>query len=87
MAIITQIDVISKEPGTHRPRPCTACYEVGQYLQLDTYASEAGMAAASVKQSIHLEREGAAQLLELIRQAFPDLFAGPPPGEKSAAAS
>ena len=75
MSIVRQIDVIEKATSPHTQRPCTACYEVGRYLQLDTYASEDGRDAGSVKQTLRFEREGAARLLELLRLTFPDLVA------------
>jgi hypothetical protein len=75
MALVNEIDVISKPKAqpNHALRPCTACYEPGVYLQLDTYASDEGKEAGDVKQAIRFDRAGAARLLELIALTFPDL--------------
>ena len=40
-------------------------------LQLDTYGSEDRQIPDKVSQSIQIDREGAATLLKLIRDAFP----------------
>ncbi len=75
MALVNKIEVISKPraKSTHAVRPCTASYEIGVYLQLDTYASETGKSAGDVKQALRFDRDGAARLVELIAMAFPDL--------------
>ena len=42
-------------------------------LQLDTYGSADRMITGKVSQSIQLDGDGAAELLKLLRQAFPHL--------------
>jgi DNA-cytosine methyltransferase len=78
-ALVNEIEVISKPKAqsTHARRPCTACYEPGLYLQIDTYASEEGRAAGDVEQAVRFDRAGAARLLELIALTFPDLLKDP----------
>ncbi len=76
MALITEIEVITRAnaQARHGTQPCTAFYDPGRYLQLDTYASEAGRDEGNAKQTIRFEREGATRLLELIALTFPDLL-------------
>lgn len=76
MALITEIEIITRAnaQARHGIRPCTAFYEPGHYLQLDTYASEGGRSEGDATQSIRFEREGTVQLLKLIALTFPDLL-------------
>lgn len=51
--------------------------EGNRFLQLDTYGSADRQLPGKVSQSLQLDEQGAAALLELIRDAFPQLnFSG-----------
>jgi hypothetical protein len=68
--------VSSDKQGLHRPVSCGwRTFDVnGQtILQLDTYGSDQRQIPNKVSQSIQLNREGAQELLVLIRTAFPGL--------------
>ena len=75
MALVTNIEVVpkGKSRATHEPRLCTAHYEPGVYLQIETYSSQTMRDANNFSQNMRFEREGAKQLLDLIGKAFPDL--------------
>ncbi|MEV0823781.1 hypothetical protein [Nonomuraea rubra] len=45
----------------------------GTYLQLSTYGSDGRQSEKKVSQTLQLDRERAAVLLNIIKEAFPDL--------------
>jgi hypothetical protein len=47
--------------------------EGGPLLQLSTYGSDGRQSEKKVSQTIQLDRAGAAKLLEIIKETFPDL--------------
>jgi hypothetical protein len=78
MALVTSLEPTQKERTTvHRPTRCLYAVVEGdageRYLQLDTLGSEDRQFADKVSQSIQFDRQAAEQLLQLIRQTFPDL--------------
>ena len=44
------------------------------HVQLDTYGSDARKLNVKVSQSIQFDQASAAELLEILRHAFPNLF-------------
>jgi hypothetical protein len=77
MAMILEFhQVISGKSILHGPVSCGwRAFEVGgtRILQLDTYGSNTRQIPNKVSQSIQLDRSGAAQLLDLIRNTFPGI--------------
>lgn len=77
MALIRDFhQVNSEKSAVHRPVTCGwRAFDAGdlKILQLDTYGSDTRQIQNKVSQSIQLDREGAAQLLELIRKTFPGI--------------
>lgn len=66
----------SDKGGIHEPVTCGwRVFGSGPetILQLDTYGAAGRKYPGKISQSIQLDREGAAALIELIRQAFPGL--------------
>jgi hypothetical protein len=66
--------VPSSASSLHKPVLCgwrMFDVEGKRILQLDTYGSEDRQIPDKVSQSIQIDREGAATLLKLIREAFP----------------
>ena len=45
-----------------------------RHVQLDTYGSDARKLTGKVSQSIQFDQASAAELLEILRHAFPNLF-------------
>jgi hypothetical protein len=78
MALVTLLESTQKERATvHEQTRCLYSIVEGddgaRYLQLDTLGSKGRRLAGKVSQSIQLDRQAAGQLLELIRQTFPEL--------------
>lgn len=78
MALVTAFEPSQKERTTvHRPTRCLYAVVEGdagkRFLQLDTLGSEERQIADKVSQSIQFDRRAAEQLLQLLRQTFPDL--------------
>lgn len=77
MALISEIKEIQKErQRVHEPVECSASVfseADRRYLQLDTYGSAERKLTGKVSQALQFDREGAEQLLRLIRRTFPDL--------------
>jgi predicted HNH restriction endonuclease len=81
MALVHSLEPNSKERQTvHEPTRCLYAVVTGQggnrYLQLDTLGSQGREIPDKVSQSIQFDRQAAGQLLQLIRQTFPDLAGG-----------
>ncbi|HBI43737.1 MAG TPA: hypothetical protein DDY78_12930 [Planctomycetales bacterium] len=76
MALVTTIELIQKDgsKADHAVRLCTAHFKQDVYLQIETYSSQGMKDVNNFSQNMRFEREGAAQLLMLIRRAFPDLL-------------
>ena len=78
MALVTRIESSTKERhAVHKPTHCLASVFMGpdnrHYLQLDTTGSEDRELVGKVSQSLQLNEESAAQLKQLITEAFPGL--------------
>jgi hypothetical protein len=77
MALVREFDhVPADKVALHKPVSCGwRAFHVGEerILQLDTYGSDTRKIPNKVSQSIQLDREGAAQLVKLIRETFPEL--------------
>jgi uncharacterized protein (DUF1810 family) len=78
MALVTSLEPSQKERTTvHRPTRCLYAIVEGdagqRYLQLDTLGSEERQFTEKVSQSVQFDRKAAEQLLQLLRQTFPDL--------------
>ncbi len=78
MALVTSLEPSQKERQTvHRPTRCLYSIVEGvggaRYVQLDTVGSEERQFTDKVSQSIQFDRQAAAQLLRLFREAFPEL--------------
>ena len=60
----------------HRPTRChSSVFDADgkRFIQLDTHGTEEREHPEKISQSVQLDKEGAAQLLKLIRDTFPDL--------------
>lgn len=77
MALVDSIRRVQRErQNVHSPTECSASIVNAngkQYLQLDTYGSLDRQEKGKVSQSIQLSEEAAAELIRLIREAFPNL--------------
>lgn len=77
MALIRSFDeVASDKDGLHKPVSCgwhVFSSDGKTILQLDTYGSDERKFPNKVSQTIQLDRDGAAALLKLIRDAFPGI--------------
>lgn len=77
MALIAEFQhVVSDRISMHKPVLCgwrSFTVEGKVVLQLDTYGSDERQIPNKVSQSIQLDRQGAATLLQLIRDTFPGL--------------
>lgn len=78
MALVTGFELCRKDRTTvHRPTRCLYAIVEGdtgqRYLQLDTLGSDERQIIDKVSQSIQFDRRAAEQLLQLLRQTFPDL--------------
>lgn len=78
MALVTAFEPSQKDRTTvHQPTRCFYAIVEGngghRYLQLDTVGSDERQFADKVSQSIQFDRLAAVQLLQLLRQTFPDL--------------
>ncbi len=77
MALIGEFHhVTSDKSALHKPVSCGwRAFHAGdmKILQLDTYGSDTRQIPNKVSQSIQLDREGAAELLKLIRDTFPGI--------------
>lgn len=77
MALIGDFHQVNSDKSIlHGPVSCGwRAFEVGgtRILQLDTYGSNTRKIPNKISQSIQLDRQGAAQLLDLIRDAFPGI--------------
>ena len=79
MALVTKIDWIPKERNQlHSETSCSACSYVspsGQaLLQLDTHGSSTRKFPHKVSQSLQFDKDGARELIAVVRRVFPDLF-------------
>lgn len=77
MAMICEFHHVAAEKnGLHKPVSCGwRAFRVGEksILQLDTYGSADRRIPNKVSQSIQIDREGASELIRLIRDTFPGL--------------
>ena len=77
MALISEFRPTSAERTTrHEPVICGwRAFDLDgeRLLQLDTYGRSDRAMPDKVSQSIQLDRDGAKELLDLIRRAFPEL--------------
>ena len=78
MALVSVIEPSQKDrTSVHRPTRCLFSIVGGEagtrYLQLDTMGSDERQFADEVSQSIQFDKQEVQQLLQLIRQTFPDL--------------
>lgn len=78
MALVTSLEQNPKDrQSVHRPTRCFYAIVAGEggerYLQLDTIGSENREIPEKVSQSIQFDRQAAGQLIQILRQAFPDL--------------
>jgi hypothetical protein len=78
MALIRNIGRITKSRQVvHKPTKCLASEFIGRgdkkYLQLDTYGSEEREFPEKISQAIQFDQDGAQELLNLIRETFPNL--------------
>jgi hypothetical protein len=75
MALIREFRRIHKESNRlHEPVACGwTLLEINgaTFVQLDTYGSNERQDVGTVSQSIQLDERGAAELLRILRQAFP----------------
>lgn len=78
MAYITEFNE-SKSPTSNRPHSTCSCgWKIGErdgtkVLQLDTYGSPERKDQGTVSQSLQLDRDRAAELLQILRSTFPGL--------------
>lgn len=77
MALIREFEQVAADRNAvHKPVSCgwrTFSSDGETILQLDTYGSVERQIPNKISQSVQLNRNGAAVLLSLIRQTFPDL--------------
>jgi predicted HNH restriction endonuclease len=78
MALVTTLEPSSKDrQSVHRPTRCLySIVEVSpgeRFLQLDTFGSDDREIPEKVSQSIQFDRQAAGQLLQLLKQTFPNL--------------
>ena len=77
MALIGEFHQVNSDKSVlHKPVSCGwRAFYAGEVkvLQLDTYGSNTRQIPNKVSQSIQLDREGAAQLLKLIKDTFPGI--------------
>ncbi|WP_439622240.1 hypothetical protein [Gemmata sp.] len=78
MALIAQIEQTTKErQRVHAPTRCHVSSFTADggktILQLDTFGTEDRTFTEKISQSIQLDEAAARQLLDLIRQTFPNL--------------
>ncbi|MEU3169399.1 hypothetical protein [Streptosporangium sp. NPDC006930] len=77
MAKIKEFFRVTKTASPH-PTEVECGYQViltqnGALLQLSTYGSDGRQSEKKVSQTLQLDRERAAELLQIITEAFPDL--------------
>lgn len=79
MALVRDFHQVNSDKSViHKPVSCGwRAFRAGAgdvtILQLDTYGSETRQIPNKVSQSIQLDRDGAAELLKLIRDTFPGI--------------
>ena len=78
MALVTQFERIRKDrPKVHKTTQGTYFSfidpEDKRYFVLETYGSEYRQFPEKVSQSIQLDEEGAAHLIRILREEFPNL--------------
>ena len=78
MALVTQLERVEKDrPTVHKTTHGTYFSFIGpgdkRYFVLDTYGSEDRQFPEKVSQSIQLDEEGAAHLIRILREEFPNL--------------
>jgi len=78
MALISQFEQITKDrPQAHKPTRASYFSFIGPHQKrlfvLETYGSEDREFPEKVSQSIQLDEEGAAHLITILREEFPDL--------------
>jgi hypothetical protein len=77
MALIRTFKRIHKDSNrVHEPVECGwTLFEINEtkFVQLDTYGSSERQDVGTVSQSIQLDEAAAADLLRIVRQAFPAL--------------
>ena len=78
MALVTEFEEINKNrPKVHKPTHATYFSFVGprekRYFVLETYGSQDREFPDKVSQSIQLDEEGAAHLIKILRERFPNL--------------
>lgn len=79
MALIGKIESSPKErQSVHQPTRCHYSVVDGsdgnRYVQLDTYGTEGREFPDKISQSVQIGREGAVNLLKILREVFPDLL-------------
>ncbi|MGC9455750.1 MAG: methionyl-tRNA formyltransferase [Phycisphaerae bacterium] len=78
MALVTQLERIAKDrPKVHKPTHGTYFSFVGdrdkRYFVLETYGTCDREFPEKVSQSVQLDEQGAAQLIRILREEFPNL--------------
>ena len=77
MARIERFERASRERTTvHETTRCEyLCFDLDgvRILQLDTFGSASRKLTSKVSQSIQLDRAGAKRLIQIIREAYPEL--------------
>lgn len=77
MALVRDFHQVNSDKAVvHKPVSCGwRAFRAGDVtiLQLDSYGSETRQIPNKVSQSIQLDREGAEELLKLIRNTFPGI--------------
>jgi hypothetical protein len=77
MAKIKEFFRVTKAASPH-PTEVECGYQIiltedGPLLQLSTYGSDGRQSEKKVSQTLQLDRERAAELLQIIKKAFPDI--------------
>ncbi len=77
MAFVSEFERHEKDrPKIHKPVRCTySSFRAGNkpYIILETYGSADREFQDKVSQSIQLDEQGAAKLIEILRREFPNL--------------
>lgn len=77
MALIRKFVKVEKDKQrVHESVECGYSVFAGEgetYLQFDTYGSQERQIIGKISQSIQLDRESAAKIIEVIRRTFPGL--------------
>lgn len=78
MALVTAFESSRKErTSVHKPTRCLYAVVEGnsgqRYFQIDTLGSDERQISDKVSQSIQFDGKAARELIELLRQTFPDI--------------